>query len=103
MGFICSRRLVGGMLHLSARRSRFVDRPGYCAAADRAGKGTAAQVRNTPEYFVAATYQVPPYVMKPAWAPAHFIAVVVDETMGGQYGRVHFDVIKKGHFPGSCS
>jgi hypothetical protein len=60
-------------------------------------------MRNTPEYFVAATYEVAPYMMKPAWAPAYFIAVVVDETMGGQYGRVHFDMIKKGHFPSSRS
>ncbi len=60
-------------------------------------------MRNTPEYFVAATYKMAPYMMKPTWAPTHFIGVVVDETMRGQHGRVHFDMIKKGHFPGSCS
>ena len=94
---------MGGLLDLSSRGTRFIDCPRYCTGADRAGKRAPAQMRNTPEYFVAATYKVAPDMMKPAWAPAHFIAVVVDETMGGQYGRVHFDMIKKGHFPSPCS
>jgi hypothetical protein len=42
-------------------------------------------------------------MMKPTRAPTHFIAAVVDETVGGQYGRVHFDMIEKSPFPGSCS
>jgi hypothetical protein len=38
-------------------------------------------MRNTPEYFVAATYKVAAYMMKPACAPAQAIAPGADETI----------------------
>ena len=89
--------------HLCARTIRFIDGPRYRTSADGAGSGRAAQMRNAPEYFVAATYKVAAYMMQPARAPTDAITPGANEAIRRQHRRVHFHVIKERHFPGSCS
>ena len=60
-------------------------------------------MRNTPEYFVAPTYEVAAYVMEPPGVPAHAIARGADEVIRRHYWRVHFHMIKERQLPGSCS
>lgn len=60
-------------------------------------------MRNAPEYFVAAAYEVTAHVMKPSCTPTHAIAPAANEVIRRQYRRVYFHVIEQRHFSISCS